>query len=164
MEAYQAVDDLIKDGIEPVAEYVAAAGSDYGWVKAWQLDGCYVIQHGDGDNTYAEFANDIDDLAEWLKFDGVSGLDAVVHTANVRGVAFVQEAEEGDDGPFFILETSYFYGGSEASSLVMDDMGREPMKFASIEEARAWIDCVEDEPCWIRNDESCCPTYTVVTA
>jgi hypothetical protein len=162
MEASQVVNDLTKSGIEPVAEYVAAAGRDYGWVKAWPTDGRYVVQYGDSSNTYAEFANDIDDLAWWIEFSGLSGLDAVVQTANVRGPGAVPEANEGDEGPFYILETRYWYGAIETSSLVMDDTGREPLEFASIEDARAWIKHVDGEVYRLSNNESMRPYYNVV--
>jgi hypothetical protein len=156
---YQAVAKLIKAGIEPVAEYVAAAGRDYGWAKAWLTDGRYVVQYGDNSNTYAEFAEDIDDLAEWFELWTLGGLDALVHTANVRGADAVPEAKEGDEGPFYVLETRYWCGAIETSSLVMGDGGREPLEFESIEGARAWIDNVEDMPY-----ESGRPSYKVVTA
>jgi hypothetical protein len=162
LAADQAVDNLTKAGIEPVAEYVAAAGRDYGWVKAWLTDGRYVVQYGDNANTYVDVSNDVDDLAEWLELWTLSGLDALVHTANVRGADEVPEAEESDEGPFYVLETRYWYGATETSSLVMDNTGREPLEFESIDEARAWIDDVEDRPYWLLHNESGRPSYKVV--
>jgi hypothetical protein len=162
--ADQAVDDLTKAGIEPVAEYVAAAGRDYGWAKAWLTDGRYVVQYGDNANTYAELAEDIDDLAEWFELWTLSGLDALVHTANIRGADAVPEAKEGDEGPFYVLETRYWYGATETSSLVMDETGREPLEFESIDEARAWIDRADSEVYHLSHNESSRPSYKVVAA
>jgi hypothetical protein len=153
MNAEQEASRLIAEGAAPDAEYVAAAGCEYGWVKAWRVGDRYVVHYGDHSNAYTEFANDIGDLAWWLELWTLSGLDALVHTANVHGADAVPEAKEGDEGPFYVLETRRWYGATETSSLVMDDTGREPLEFESIDEARAWIDRADSD----------CPSYKVVT-
>ena len=162
MNATDKVNRLIEEGVAPDAEYYAAAGREYGWVKAWLLGDRYVVQYGDNSNTYADFADDADDLASWIEYD-ISGLDLIVQTANVRGADAVPEADESADGPFYVMETRYWYGATEESSIVTDDRGLYA-QFASIEEARAWIDDVENRPYWLLHNESGRPSYKVVSA
>jgi hypothetical protein len=163
MNAEQEISRLIAAGVTPNAKYVAAAGFDYGWVKAWCIGDSYVIQYGDDMNTYTDVTKDIGDLAEWLELWTLSGLDAIVQTANVRGSGAVSEAIVSNKGPFYILETRHWYSVIEISRVVMDDSGHHPLEFMSIKEARTWIKRVEDEPYWPLHNESGRPSYKVVT-
>jgi hypothetical protein len=168
MEPIKLVQHMIIAGVAPDSEYVAAAGPGWGWVKVWATEDGYLVYCGNNAESYAAIEDkldldDEDELASWLEFDDVSGLDAVIHTANVRGAASVPEANESSDGPFFILETRRLYGASETSSVVMDDSLRYPLEFWSLDEARAWIKRADGEVYWLLHNEIGRPSYKAVS-
>ena len=166
----QAVEDMIRSGVAPDAEYTAVAGPDYGWVKAWKTEGGYAVQYGDGDNTYHDFlrgdvdVDDVeDDLASYLEWQGLDRLAAIEQRANVRGADAIPDAKGGENGPFYILVTRYWYGPREVSGFVTDDR-YDPIEFESIKDAHAWIKRADSEVCYLSHGEYARPCYKVVTA
>jgi len=168
MKALETAENLIEEGIEPDAEYVAAAGFDYGWVKVWQVEDKFVVHWGDNTNSYAVLKDDVDlddhSLAEWLEDDSLYGLEAILHTANIRGANAVPEAEETDEGPFYVLRTRYWYGATETSDVIMNNSGREPLAFETLREARAWIERADSGVYYLAHGECARPSYKVVAA
>jgi len=158
------VEATLRDrGIEPDEEYTAAAGKDYGYVAAWQLaDGDYLIAYGNNAETYHAIADDADDLAHWLGVPGLSGLDAILQKANIRGAGSIDEADEDAQGPFYVIKTRNYYGPIEQSEVVLDDYKDEPMRFEDYEDAMGWIQSEEDEGYTTAHNESGAPTYTIV--
>jgi hypothetical protein len=166
MEAIEQVKKLIESGISPNAEYVAAAGLDCGWVKVWKVDGGYVVQYGDGDNTYTAFENDIslyeDELADWLEWQDLDPLDSIEQRANIRGADAIPVAVGDESGPFYILMTRYWYGPREISRFVSDGRG-EPMEFETIKDAYEWLKHANSGIYHLAHGEYARPTYKVVT-
>jgi hypothetical protein len=163
IEAERAI-RLLEDkyGIKPDAEYEAAAGRSYGWVKVWEVnDDLYIIQNGNDAESGVHLASDASDLAEWLEFDDVHGLDKLVQTANVRGADHVPEADETVSGPYFILETKHFYGAAEENCIVTDKHDG-PLEFETIDEAKEWIGDVENWLHYSAHNESGRPSYKIV--
>jgi hypothetical protein len=163
-KALEKVWEFLSDGVEPVAEYVAAAGCNYGLVKVWKKEEGYLVYWGNNGEEYAVFEKsvDLDDLAEWLEFEGLDEFEALEQRANVRGADAIQEAKDGDEGPFYILVTRHWYGPTETSSLVLGD-GRKPLAFETYKEAKEWIESEEDCVYCLAHSESSRPSYKVVT-
>ena len=154
--------------IIPAAEYVAAAGQDYGWVKTWEIDDGYLVYWGNSGEEYAVVEKHVDiedkeELADWLEWQDLEPLETIAHMANVRGAHAVPEAHEGDEGPFYILETRYWYGPTETSRFVSNNRG-EPLEFGTTKEARAWIESADGEVYCLAHGEYARPSYKVVTA
>jgi hypothetical protein len=158
------VEATLRDrGIEPDEKYTAVAGKDYGYVDAWQLaDGDYLIAYGNNAETYHAIAYDADDLAHWLEDPDLSGLDAILQKANIRGVESIDEADEDAEGPFYIIKTRYYYGPIEQSEVVLDERKDEPMRFEKYEDAMEWIQSEEDEGYITAHNESGAPSYVIV--
>lgn len=157
---------LVNLKIEPTEDFTAAAGQDYGYVAAWDLgDHGYLIQHGDNGTTEYDIADDADDLAAWLEYDDVHGLDAIIQTANVRGSGEVDEVNEADDavGPFYVLITRDWYGPTETSSIAMDEYGQNNLEFSVWQDAQDWIDAAEEGIYSLSHNESGAPSYKIVT-
>jgi hypothetical protein len=170
MDALEKARDMIRNGVAPDAEYTAAAGPDYGWVKAWEVEGGYVVQYGDGDNTYAAFEKNIslenDELASWLEWQDLERLESIEQRANVRGADAIPAAGGNEGGPFYVLVTRYWYdwrGPREISRFVSDDRGCA-LEFEAFEEARAWIKGVDSEVYRLAHGEYARSSYRVVTA
>jgi len=163
MDAKKEAHKLEAAGVEPIAEYVAAAGPDWGWVKVWQVDGGgYLVYWTDNHDYYAvvEDSVDIEDLAAWLEWDNVNEWEAIEQRANVRGADAIPNADEDDKGPYYVLMTRHWYGATETSSLIK--RGREPLEFETIEEAQEWIKAADD--CvYLAHNESGRPSYKVVS-
>ena len=154
-------------GIEPVAEYVAAAGRGYGRVKIWKIDDGYLVYWGNSGEEYAVVEKHVDiedkeELADWLEWQDLEPLETIAQRANVRGAHAVPEAHEGDEGPFYILETRYWYGATETSRFVSNNRG-EPLEFETIKEARAWIESADGEVYYLAHNECARPSYKVVS-
>jgi hypothetical protein len=167
MNALEKAQDMIRNGVEPDAEYTAAAGPDYGWVKVWKIEDGYVVQYGDSDNTYAAFEKNIslddDELASWLEWQDLDRLESIEQRANVRGADAIPAAGGDEDGPFYVLVTRYWYGPHEISGFVTDDSG-EPLVFDAIEDAYAWLKRIDSEIYHLAHGEYARPAYKVVTA
>jgi hypothetical protein len=163
-EALKMAHEFELSGVEPIAEYIAVAGPGYGWVKVWTVEEGYLVYWGDNGEDYAVFEEyvDLEDLAEWIEWDDVGDLGAIEQRANVRGAAAVPEAKEGDEGPFYILETRHWYGPTETSSLIVGS-NLEPLEFTSFAEAKEWIEEEDGSVYYLAHNESCRPTYKVVT-
>lgn len=155
---------MIERGIDPDETYTAEAGSDYGYVEAWELpSGDYAIKYGDNGQTDYAIAADTDDLAEWLEYDDLEGVTRAVQTAMVRGIDEVREAGEGDDGPFAVLVSRDYYGPKSITAAACDDRG-DTLEFATIADAQEWIDEEEDGPYYLGHNESGRPTYKIIVA
>jgi len=166
MDAKKEAHKLEAAGVEPIAEYVAAAGPDWGWVKVWQVDGGgYLVYWTDNHDYYAvvEDSVDIEDLAAWLEWDSVNEWESIEQRANVRGSHAIPEARGDEDGPFYVLVTRYWYGPIETSRFVLDDRG-EPLAFDTYAQARAWIERADSEVYYLAHGEYARPSYKVVTA
>jgi hypothetical protein len=167
MDALEKAQDMIRNGVAPGAEYVAAAGPDYGWVKVWEVEGGYVVQYGDGDNTYAAFEKNIslddDELASWLEWQDLDRLESIEQRANVRGADAISAAGGDEDGPFYVLVTRYWYGPREISRFVSDDRSCA-LEFEAFEDARAWIERADSEVYRLSHGEYARPSYKVLTA
>jgi hypothetical protein len=159
------VEAIFRDrGIEPDEEFTAAAGKDQGYVAAWKLaDGDYLIAFGNNAETYHAIADDADDLARWLEDPDLTGLDAILQKANIRGVESIDEADEDAEGPFYIFETHRYFGFPpiEESSVVVE-YDDEPMRFLTYKAALAWIQAEQDPGYITRHNEYGPPTYTIV--
>jgi len=155
------------DGVAPDAEYMAVAGSDYGWVKAWKVEDGYVVLYGDGDNTYADVDKsshlEDDDLAPWLEWQDLDPLESIEQRANVRGADAIPDATGDEDGPFYILVTRYLYGSREITGFVTNDR-HEPLEFDSIKDAHEWIKRTDTAVWCLSWGEYARPSYKVVTA
>ncbi|MHB1641162.1 MAG: hypothetical protein ACYCS8_00700 [Acidithiobacillus sp.] len=149
------------DGKTPVKTFTAAAGQDYGFVAAYEHDGKYLISYGNNGETLQAMSEDAEDLACWLESPDLSREDEIIQTANVRGADAVDLADEASEGPFLILETQYYYGPTEHSRLVTDELGR-PMEFDDLQAARDWIDQEESGPYRLANNEYAESSYRVV--
>jgi hypothetical protein len=165
MNALEKAQDMIRNSVAPDAEYTAAAGPDYGWVKVWKVEGGYVVQYGDGGNTYAAFEKNIslddDELASWLEWQDLDRLESIEQRANVRGADAIPEASGDEDGPFYILVTRYWYGPREISRFVSDDRG-EPSTFDAFKDAYAWIKRANRDVWHLSHGEYARPAYKVV--
>jgi hypothetical protein len=158
--------------VEPTKVYCAAAGADYGSVECWALpdsqhtDGLgYLIAYGDNGETQYIIDDDVDDLAAWLEYDDLQGVDYYVQRANVRGIDAVDAAESDDEGTYYILETCYNYGPSEVTDVVRYDGRRQdPLEFATLAEAQAWIDDANDTAYTMSHNESGRPSYKIIAA
>jgi hypothetical protein len=154
-------------GIEPVAEYVAAAGHNHGWIKVWEVEIGFVIYYGDGGSTHAAFEEnmnlDEDELASRIeRQQDLEPLESIAQRANIRGADAIPAAG-GDDGPFYVLMTRYWYGPRETSWFATDDRG-EPMEFKTIKEAREWIAHADSGTYYLAHGEYARPSYKVVAA
>ena len=158
------LESIFRDrGIEPDEEYTAAAGKDYGYVNAWELpDGHHLIAFGNNAETDYALADGADDLAKWLENSYLSGLDAIINKANVRGIDDIEAASEDAEGPFYIVETHHYYGPIEQSGFVVGDDG-EPRRFETYENAQAWIEQEEEGVYYTGHNESGRPSYVIVS-
>jgi hypothetical protein len=154
--------------IKPDAQYIAAAGADYGWIEVWKLAGKkYLVYWGDGVGSCArlmkkpDFKDDLPTLLEEMA--GLNDpFDIMEYRANLRGSDVVLEAKEGDTGPFYILETRYWYGPYESSSLIRDNYNK-PLEFDSIEKANDWVNSVKSNLKYrLSHNEYSNPSYKVV--
>jgi hypothetical protein len=151
-------------GIKPDEEFTAASGKDHGYVAAWKLpDGDYLIAYGNNAKTDYAIADDADDLAHWLEDPDLSGLDAILQTANVRGHDALPELDEDAEGPFYVIKTRHYYGSIEQSEIVLDEYENFPKKFESCYKGVIrWIQSKENGGYIADYNESKAPTYTVV--
>lgn len=155
---------LALHNVTPTEDFTAEAGKDYGYVAAWELEDGFLVMYGNNGETNYDFADDIDDLPAWLESPDLDGLDTIVQTANVRGADEVEEADEGSEGPFYVLTTSYYYGPTEDSNLVAnDDRLQTPREFDTFQDAQDWIDDAEDGIYTLSHNESGAPSYKIVT-
>jgi hypothetical protein len=158
------VEAIFRDrGIEPDEEFTAAAGKDQGYVAAWKLaDGDYLIAYGNNAETYYAICDNADDLAHWLEDPDLSGLDAILQKANIRGAVSIDAAAEDAEGPFYVVMTRYYYGGpTEVSEIVEDDEGG-PRKFATYDDAFEWVEAEEEGIYHTGHDEIGRPSYVIV--
>ena len=148
-----------------IAEYVAAAGDKYGWIKVQALDDGYFVYWGRNGESYATVVDsvDIEELASWLERHGANELEAIEERANIHGASAVPEATGDDKGPFYVLMTRYWGGQIETSSIVMDSCGRKPLEFKRLWNALAWIKNANDRAYHQSYNESGRPSYKVVT-
>jgi hypothetical protein len=150
-------------GIKPDKEFTAAAGKSSGYVEAWKLaDGDYLIAYGNNAENHHNIADDADDLASWLEDPDLTGLDAILQRANIRGVASINEVKEDSEGPFYVIKTCHYYGPIEKSRVVIDDYKDEPMRFEDYEDAMGWIRSEEDKGYRTAHNELSAPTYTII--
>jgi hypothetical protein len=159
------LESILRDrGVEPDEEFSSAAGRDQGHVEAWRLpDGDYLIAYGNNSETDYAVADNADDLAQWLEDPDLSGLDAIIQTANVRGADCIEAASEDADGPFYVIKTRHYYGPIDQSEVVKDNRG-DPFKFGTYEDALQWIDDEEDgRNGMLGHNESSAPSYTIVS-
>jgi len=157
------LESILRDrGIEPDEEFTAAVGKNSGYVAAWELpDGDYLIAYGNDAETDYGIVDDADDLARWLENPDLTGLDAILQQANIRGVESIDEADEDAEGPFYVIKTRHYYGPIEQSEIVLD-YDDVPMKFESYEDAMGWIQSEEDEGYITAHNESGAPSYVIV--
>jgi len=151
-------------GIDPDKDFLAAAGEYVGYVLAWKLpEGEYLIEYGNDNNgdRYYTVTDDVDDLARFLEDESLSGLNAIVDTANVRGPEYIEAASEDAEGPFYIVKTRYWFD-RKISEAVEDDY-RRPRRFATYSEAKAWIDAEKAKPYTKVPDEIDVPSYVIVS-
>jgi hypothetical protein len=165
-KALEKARELELAGIEPAAEYIAAAGHNHGWIKVWKIDDGFIIYYGDGGDSFAAFKKsmslDENELASWLEWQGLDTLDSIAQRANIRGADAIPAAGE-DDGPFYILMTRYWYGPRETSWFATDDKGA-PLEFEALQAARAWIERINGETYYLAHGEYARPSYKVVAA
>ncbi len=148
--------------IEPDGEFSAAAGRDWGLVEAWELpSGQYIVAYGNNATTEYDVASDIDDLAAWLESPDLNTLETLLQTANIRGIEEVEGAEEGSEGPFYVLMTRYT-AAYEETCFVPDESGYEPLAFDTYADAEEWIAAAEDGVYCASHDEVERPSYTIV--
>jgi hypothetical protein len=152
-------------GIDPDKDFLAAAGEYVGYVLAWKLlEGEYLIEYGNDNNgdRYYTVTDDVDDLARFLEDESLSGLNAIVDTANVRGPEYIEAASEDAEGPFYIVKTRYWFDRKISEAVEDDD--RRPRRFSTYAEAQAWIDAENEKPYEKVPDEVGPPSYVIVTA
>jgi len=156
---------MIKEGVAPDVEYIAVAGAEYGWAKAWQVRGGYVVQYGDCDNTYTSIDKtghlDDEDLVSWLEWQDLDRLESIEQIANIRGADAIPDAGEDYDGPVYVLATRYFYGPSKISNFVPNDRG-EPLEFDSIKDAHEWVKHNNSDVCCLPSGEYARASYKIV--
>lgn len=109
--------------VEPFLTFTAAAGPDYGRVQVWEILDEYLIKYGNNAETKYDFVSNIDDPAEWLEKHDLSPIGSIVQTANIQGAKYVEEANNHDIGPFFVMTTKYLKDGCTISQIEMDDHG-----------------------------------------
>lgn len=165
--ALEMAQNMKRDSVEPSAEYVAAAGYGYGWVKVWKIEDGYLVYWGNNAESYAVFEEhmnieDEDELAEWLEWQDLDNWESIEQRANVRGADAIPEEGEDEEGPFYVLKTRRWYGATETSNLIRDESGREPLEFETYEEAREWIKAADDCVYYLAHNESSRPSYKVV--
>jgi hypothetical protein len=148
VESQHALDmaqEMERNGVDPVAKYVAVAGHGWGWVKVWAIEDGYLVYWGNDWTSYAalEETVDFDELAAWIEWNRCYDIDAIERRANIRGAVAIPEAAEDAAGPFYVLMTRYGLGSTEESDLLMDNMGLAPVEFKTYKEAQkeaqAWI-------------------------
>jgi hypothetical protein len=167
IELYEIVRLLDRANVAPDAEFVAAAGINYGQVRAWSLDrqdGAHLVAWGDnGQTEYAIADVDEGSLYDWLIPDDntLSDVDLMAINANLRGIDAVRVAAGDDPGPVAILETHYFYGPSERTDPV-GGWGGTATEFETLADAREWIADAEAETYCTSHNESGRPRYTIV--
>ncbi len=165
--ASQLVTAMRAHNVEPDYSFDAAAGRDYGYVRAWSVDAdetSFVIQYGDNGGTSYDTAENVDDLAAWLEYDNVDGPDRLRMIANVRGEDAIDAAEETEAGPVLVLITRFWYGSTETSDFAeTDDNMRTPREFETYQDAQDWIDAAEEGIYSLSHNESGAPSYKIVT-
>jgi hypothetical protein len=151
-------------GIDPDKDFLAAAGEYVGYVLAWKLpEGEYLIEYGNDNNgdRYYTVTDDVDDLARFLEDESLSGLNAIVDTANVRGPEYIDVATERSEGPFYIVKTRYWIDREISEAVENDD--RLPRRFSTYAAAKAWIDAEKQKPYQTVPDEVGPPSYVIVS-
>jgi hypothetical protein len=148
----------------PDMEAAAAAGADYGRVRAWETDGGWIVEAGNNARTEVCRASSApDDLLAYLEDDSLTGMDAVVHAANLRGPDSVPEARR--NAPLCaVLETTYHYGPTTRSDVVRHHPSGGPVLFGSRAEARRWIARTDRDAYTLAHNESGRPSYRVIDA
>ena len=160
---------LVLHGIKPADHYTAAAGSFYGQVTSWDLgDVGFLIWYRGIEGEGFAIREDDDDLAAYLELKPLSTLDAMLRTANVRGVDEVPDANpKVNYAAAYVLKTIYFRGGNvgSPSGIVPKDERAplEPRNFQWIKEAQKWIDEQTDLLYILSPGEIHAPTYKIIT-
>jgi len=150
--------------IDPDKDFLAVAGEYTGYVLAWKLpEGEYLIEYGNENNgdRYYTVTDDADDLARFLEDESLSGLDAIVDTANVRGPEYIDVATQRSEGPFYIVKTRYWIDRKISEAVEDDD--RRPRRFSTYAKAQAWIDAEKQKPYQKVPDEIGLPSYVIVS-
>jgi len=142
--------------VEPDSEFTAAAGRDFGQVRAYKMGGWYLIKYGDNGQTNYATDNRIDDLAVWLIPDDLYGVDLAICIANVRGIDAVVAAEDDYDDTYKILRTRDYYGPISRTDLIDED-------FDDYAAAQAWVESAEDGIYVTGHNEVGRPTYTIIS-
>lgn len=172
------------DGIRNCVEYAAEAGRDYGQVQAWALSdydkgpgdpsaiaatgapafvsGWYLVRYGDNGETNWAVTDSIDNLAQWLIPDVLDGVDLAIHTANIRGIDFVESVDDDYEGPCAVLRTRDYFGPVSRTDRIDDESS--DLSFESYQDAADWIEAAEDGVYVTDNNESGPPTYTIISA
>jgi hypothetical protein len=93
-------------------------------------------------------------------------LYSIIQTANPRGPKYIYKAESNEDSKnsFYIVKTCHYSGSSgpiHKSEFVASDEG-DLRKFESYEDARRWIQDVEDKGNITAPNETFPPSYTIV--
>lgn len=148
--------------IEPVETFEAAAGPDYGHVKAWDIgDAGYVIAYGDNNETDYEVDDNCDNLRAWLIHE-LDNESAAIEEANVDGEIDAC-GDECTDVAVTILRS--WYGPRTTADLAREDDGRATVRrFADVAAAQDWIDVIESENYSLSNNEASSPEYVIVQA
>lgn len=155
-------------GIEPLIDFTAADGKEFGYVAAWKMDGGYLIQYGNDAGTYYDYSEDADDLAAWLESQDLNTLDTLLQTATVRGIDAVEAADKNADGPFYIIITRYWYNPAgcpeltETSTYLVDNR-EQPIAFQAYQCAQDWIKNEENNGYARSHNERFRPDYTIVS-
>ena len=148
--------------VEPDEDFTADAGSDYGYVAAWEIDerGTYAIAYGDNGTTQYDITDDADDLASWLLTDG-TGADAV-EIANVRGSNSIAEADPTTTEQCRIIEQHDYNGPTSKYNWMRDDNGNEIE--ATYDECKKITDGEDNDIYTLSYNESGRPKYYIVEA
>jgi len=152
---------------QPDRVYVAAAGPEYGFVRAWKLDQKkYLVEVSCGVIEYCEVFNGFENPYEYLEDPTGVGIDdpieKVIRQANVRGIDTVKLDTSSESAPFVVLETRYYYGAREKTHAVKDDTG-DIRKFDFLSDACDFVTLAEADKRPLTNDEYAEPKYTIVS-
>lgn len=158
---------LVLHEIKPADHYIAAAGAYYGQVTSWDLgDAGFLVWHRGLEGEGFSIHEDDDDLADHLESTQLSPLDAMLRTANVRGVDEVPDADPAVNcAAAYVLKTLYFRGGNVGSPTAFAEwpISHAPRRFQWIWDAQKWIDLENDRLYLLSESEIHAPTYKIVT-
>ena len=165
------IEYIESNGLTPDHEFAADAGRDYGHVEAWLISdpgdrgyAAWAVRYGDNATTrwgHYEGALDDDGLAAWLESPDLAVEDAMLQTATVRGIGALPEPDEDSD-EYRIIVSHDYYDGTSQHSYAVDEVGN-PLEYATLAEAEAAAEEMDEGVYVTQHNESGRPTYTVVS-